>query len=113
ADPIYLAVLFGPSLPCAALEALLPRDIFISIREFYSGEANSLFSSLGPTSYPRLYVPGQIPRQTELNISPATLFMGGKMHELVLDGTPDAIFAENANATGRNLENLLDQLKDI
>ncbi|KAJ5159053.1 uncharacterized protein N7500_008704 [Penicillium coprophilum] len=67
----------------------------------------------GPTSYPRLYAPSQIPRQTELNTSPATLFMGGKMHHLVLDGTPDAIFAENANATGRNLAGVLDQLKDM
>ncbi|CAG8195927.1 unnamed protein product [Penicillium nalgiovense] len=83
---------------------------------------NSLFPLLGSTSYPRLYAPSQIPRQTELNSSPATLLMGGKMHHLVLDGTPDgnqsqifpvlrvlihnaylAIFAENANATGRNL----------
>jgi hypothetical protein len=58
--------------------------------------------------------------------------MGGKMHHLVLDGTPDgnqsqflpvlrilihnaylAIFAENANATGRNLASVLDQLKDM
>ncbi|KAJ5264993.1 hypothetical protein N7505_007786, partial [Penicillium chrysogenum] len=86
----------------------------------------------GSTSYPRLYAPSQIPRQTELNTSPATLFMGGKMHHLVLDGTPDgnqsqilpvlrilihnaylAIFAENANATGRNLASVLDQLKDM
>ncbi|KAJ5842169.1 hypothetical protein N7534_011999 [Penicillium rubens] len=67
----------------------------------------------GSTSYPRLYVPSQIPRQTELNTSPATLFIGGKMHHLVLDGTPDAIFAENANATGRNLASVLDQLKDM
>ena len=93
---------------------------------------NRLFPLLGSTSYPRLYTPSQIPRQTELNTSPATLFMGGKMHHLVLDGTPDgnqsqilpvlrilihnaylAIFAENANATGRNLASVLDQLKDM
>jgi hypothetical protein len=57
----------------------------------YSAKANSLFSFLGSTSYPRLYIPNQLPRQTELDTSPATLFMGGKMHELVLDGTPDGI----------------------
>ncbi|KOS38369.1 hypothetical protein ACN38_g10811 [Penicillium nordicum] len=67
----------------------------------------------GSTSYPRLYTPRQIPRQTELNTSPATLFIGGKMHHLVLDGTPDAIFAEHSNATGRNLASVLDQLKDM
>ena len=50
---------------------------------------NSLILLLGSTSYPRLYTPRQIPRQTELNTSPATLFIGGKMHHLVLDGTPD------------------------
>ncbi|KAJ5195668.1 hypothetical protein N7449_006147 [Penicillium cf. viridicatum] len=85
------------------------------------------------SSYPRLYIPSQIPRQTELNASPATLFLDGKMHEIVLDGTPDgtiqsqilsvlrilihnaylANFAENASATGRNLETVLHQLKDM
>ncbi|KAJ5278570.1 hypothetical protein N7524_004723, partial [Penicillium chrysogenum] len=84
---------------------------------------NSLFPLLGPTSYPRLYTLSQIPRQTELNTSPATLFIDGKMHHLVLDGTPDSnqsqifpvlpIFAENANATRRNLVGVLDQLKDM
>ncbi|KAJ5921913.1 hypothetical protein N7516_009616 [Penicillium verrucosum] len=67
----------------------------------------------GSSSYPRLYIPSQIPRQTELNTSPATLFLDGKMHEIVLDGTPDAIFAEHASATGRNLATVLDQLKDM
>lgn len=63
--------------------------------------------------YPRLYVPCQIPRQTESNTSPATLFLSGKMHELVLDGTLDANFAEKANATGQNLASVLHQLKDM
>ncbi|KAJ5796190.1 uncharacterized protein N7518_004730 [Penicillium psychrosexuale] len=93
-----------------------------SVRESYSAEANSLFSLLGSTSYPRLYVPSQISRQTELNISPATLFIGGKIHHLsqilpvlriLIHDTYLAIFAENANATRRSLESVLDQLKDI
>ncbi|KAL4738984.1 hypothetical protein BDV11DRAFT_126692 [Aspergillus similis] len=67
----------------------------------------------GSSSYPRLYVPSQIPRQTESNTSTATLFLNGKMHEIVLDGTTDANFAENASATGRNLERVVDQLKDM
>ncbi|KAJ5516109.1 hypothetical protein N7527_007669 [Penicillium freii] len=86
----------------------------------------------GLTSYPRLYAPSQIPRQTELNTSPATLFIGGKMHHLVLDGTPDgkqsqilpvlriliystylAIFAEHANDTAQNLVRALYLLKDM
>ncbi|OJD13780.1 hypothetical protein AJ78_05788 [Emergomyces pasteurianus Ep9510] len=68
---------------------------------------------LGSSSYPRLYVPSQIARQTELNTSPATLFLSGKMHEIVLDGTFDANFAENASATGRSLEHVIHQLKDM
>ncbi|KAJ5284798.1 hypothetical protein N7524_000104, partial [Penicillium chrysogenum] len=67
----------------------------------------------GLSTYPRLYIPSQIPRQTESNTSPATLFLDGKMHEIVLDGTPDATFAEHASATGRNLATVLDQLKDM
>lgn len=50
---------------------------------------NSFLSLLESPSYPRLYVPSQMPRQTELNTSPATLFLGGKMHQIALDGTPD------------------------
>lgn len=88
---------------------------------------------LGPSSYPRLYAPSQIPRQTESNTSPATLFLSGKMYEIVLDGTDDGIiqspillllrilihniylanFAENASATGQNLASVLHQLKNM
>lgn len=67
----------------------------------------------GPSSYPRLYAPSQIPRQTESNTSPATLFLSGKMYEIVLDGTDDANFAENASATGQNLASVLHQLKNM
>ncbi|KAL2862695.1 uncharacterized protein BJX67DRAFT_375118 [Aspergillus lucknowensis] len=55
------------------------------------------------SNYPRLYFLGQLPCQTESNTSPATLFLNGKMHEIVLDGTPDANFAEHAIASARNL----------
>ncbi|KAJ5731811.1 uncharacterized protein N7483_006319 [Penicillium malachiteum] len=67
----------------------------------------------GSSSYPRLYVPSQMPRQTESNSSPATLFLSGKMYEIVLDGTPDAKFAEDASASGRNLESVLRQLEHM
>ncbi|CAG7940348.1 unnamed protein product [Penicillium salamii] len=86
----------------------------------------------GSSSYTRLYVPSQFPRQTELITSPAALLLGGKMHEIVLDGTPDgriqshtfplthtdhnayvAKFAENASASARNLESALRQLEDM
>lgn len=50
----------------------------------------NLFVMLVSLSYPRLYVPRQIPRQTEVDISSATLFLSGKMREIVLDGTPDS-----------------------
>ncbi|PGH26498.1 hypothetical protein AJ80_01812 [Polytolypa hystricis UAMH7299] len=65
------------------------------------------------SSHPRLHILRNIPRQTDSNTSPATLFLTGKMHEVVLDGTPDAQFAEKASATGRDLEHVLDQLKDM
>ncbi len=88
---------------------------------------------LGTSSYPRLYIPNQIPRQTNLDTSPATLFLSGKMHEIVLDGTNDgwfhlpvllvlqlliflvyiANFAEKASVTGQHLGCVVDQLKDM
>lgn len=93
----------------------------------------TVYSTPESSSYPRLYIPSQIPRQTESNTSPATLFLSGKMHEIVLDGTLDgttlspirlvarmliydiylANFAEKANATRRNLATILHQLKDM
>lgn len=42
--------------------------------------------SVDSSSYPRLYVPRQMPRQTESNVSPATLMLCGELHEIVLDG---------------------------
>ncbi|KAJ5715408.1 uncharacterized protein N7483_012589 [Penicillium malachiteum] len=78
---------------------------------------DSLYFAFGSLSYPGLYVPNQIPRQKESNTSPATLFLSGflsgKMHEIVLDGTPDAEFAEMARATGQDLAGPLEQLKDM
>ncbi|KAE8355434.1 hypothetical protein BDV28DRAFT_128861 [Aspergillus coremiiformis] len=66
------------------------------------------------TNYPRLYVPGYyLYRQTEGNTSPATLFLSGVAHEIVLDGTFDAIFAEHASATWNTLKPVFDQLKDM
>ncbi|KAJ5724391.1 hypothetical protein N7493_006119 [Penicillium malachiteum] len=67
----------------------------------------------GSSSYPRLYIRSQMPRQTDSNARSATLFLSGKMHEIVLDGTPDAKFAENASASVQNLETTLRKLKDM
>lgn len=84
-------------------------------------------------SYPRLYVPDQMPRQTKFDTSPVTLFLTGKVHEIVLDEIPDgkdqspfplalhlqnpnayvAHFAENANMTAKNLQHTFDMLKDM
>lgn len=94
-------------------------------------DAHCLFLLLGSSSYPRLYIPNQIPRQTESNTSPATLLLDGKSHEIVLDGTPDgtsyisfpsntlicnadlAIFAEHASASIRDLKSVLDELEHL
>ncbi|KAL1993826.1 hypothetical protein VTN49DRAFT_2495 [Thermomyces lanuginosus] len=65
------------------------------------------------TSYPRLYIPGQLPRQGDGNISPATMFLSGKMQEIALDGTFDAWFAEQASLSAKRLERVLEQLRDM
>lgn len=68
--------------------------------------------------------------QSEPNISPATLFLNGKMNEIVLGGTEDgtnpipasanrsiithaANFAEYSNASFKNLKLGLDQLEHM
>ncbi|KAL4807922.1 hypothetical protein BDV18DRAFT_136379 [Aspergillus unguis] len=74
---------------------------------------DSRFFGFGASSYPRLYIPGQISRQTNSRTSPATLFLSGKMHEIVLDGTDDTNFAEKASNTAQHLGCVMDQLKDM
>ncbi|PLB43279.1 hypothetical protein P170DRAFT_514539 [Aspergillus steynii IBT 23096] len=74
---------------------------------------NSRSFGAGLSGYPRLYVPSIIPHQTDSDASPATLFLSGKMHEITLDGTPDAAFAHHSHATCQNLASVLDQLKDM
>lgn len=65
-------------------------------REVYIADANSL---LGTSSYSRLYIPSQLPRQTESNESPATLLLDGVMHEIVLDGTFDGTYNPATNTS--------------
>ncbi|KAJ5577509.1 uncharacterized protein N7459_006473 [Penicillium hispanicum] len=57
---------------------------------------------LGSSTYPRLHIPENMPHQTDSNTSPATLLLFGKMHQIVLDGTPDAPLRGNL---GRYLTN--------
>ncbi|KAJ6097000.1 hypothetical protein N7486_007746 [Penicillium sp. IBT 16267x] len=115
----------------ASAEGRCKLTFFHDSQHFGFGRSSS---RRGSSSYPRLYVPSQMPRQTESNTSSATLFLSGKMHEIVLDETLDcrpryqptpgffsilihhvylAKFAENATATGRHLETVLRQLRDI
>lgn len=42
-------------------------------------------------SFPRLEIPPDLPKQTEINKSPATLFLVGVSHTIALDGTFDGI----------------------
>ncbi|KAK2746005.1 hypothetical protein FQN55_005827 [Onygenales sp. PD_40] len=67
----------------------------------------------GPSTYPQLHIPTNLPRPTDSNASPATLNMGGVMHDITLDGTPDAEFSKSANASYKNLKPILDKLKDM
>ncbi|PWY81549.1 hypothetical protein BO94DRAFT_145057 [Aspergillus sclerotioniger CBS 115572] len=109
------------SAPAASIQERYKLTFFHDSRHF----------GFESSSYPRLYVPRYIPGRPESSVSPATLFLDGKMHEIVLDGTADgniyssfgyglsvfnidiAHFAHNASATARNLEHVLDQLKDM
>ncbi|KAF2788604.1 hypothetical protein K505DRAFT_314615 [Melanomma pulvis-pyrius CBS 109.77] len=62
---------------------------------------------------PRLVIPQQLPRQSTANTSPATLYLYGLMHQIALDGTPDAEFAEIASTILPDLGVVLDRLKDM
>ncbi|KAF3901318.1 Fido domain-containing protein [Trichophyton interdigitale] len=67
----------------------------------------------GPSKYPQLRIPTSLPPQTDSNTSPATIYLNGKMHNMVLDGTADAGFAQMANDTVRTLRDDLERLKDM
>ncbi|DAA73865.1 TPA_exp: Uncharacterized protein A8136_3851 [Trichophyton benhamiae CBS 112371] len=67
----------------------------------------------GSSKYPQLRIPMNLPRQTDSNTSSATIYLNGKMHNMVLDGTADAGFARMANDTARTLHDDLEKLKDM
>lgn len=50
---------------------------------------NRASSYLESASYPRLEIPQNLPRQSNANTSPATLYLFGVNHTVALDGTPD------------------------
>lgn len=51
--------------------------------------SNKVSPYLESASYPRLEIPQNLPRQTNTNTSPATLYLFGATHTVALDGTPD------------------------
>lgn len=63
--------------------------------------------------YPRLVIPQQLPHQSASNMSPATLFLYGKLYTIALNGTLDAEFAELASTIGLDLGPALEKLKDM
>ncbi|KAF9730013.1 hypothetical protein PMIN01_11946 [Paraphaeosphaeria minitans] len=71
------------------------------------------FASESSPSCPRLVISQQLPRQSNANISPATLYLYGVMHTIALDGTPDAEFAELASTITPEIGEALDKLKDM
>lgn len=90
---------------------------------------NRALSNLESASYPWLEIPQNLPRQSNSNTSPATLYLFGATHTIVLDGTPDgklcrhttlfcglpfaAWFAIQSRETLRGLKPSLDRLKDM
>ncbi|KAJ5426710.1 hypothetical protein N7465_001780 [Penicillium sp. CMV-2018d] len=62
---------------------------------------NTQHFGLESPGYPRLYVPTQFPRQSESNISPATIFLSRKMYEIVIDGTEDGTDSTPVQAVQR------------
>ncbi|KAH2200672.1 hypothetical protein KXW59_003354 [Aspergillus fumigatus] len=62
---------------------------------------------------PRLHIPINLPCQSDVNTSPATLYLYGKLHTIALDGTADAHFAELASTSGPDLNHSLNHLKDM
>ena len=43
-------------------------------------------------AYPRIVIEQALPRQSQGNTSPATLWLWGATHSITLDGTPDGRF---------------------
>ncbi|MCJ1345139.1 hypothetical protein MMC31_003344 [Peltigera leucophlebia] len=98
---------------------LVPKEIGDAMKGSSQDEICSLifhhdskhFSSKS-ASYPRLEIPHDLPRQSNANTSPATLYLFGVNHTVALDGTPDAVFARHSRETLRELGPNLDSLKD-
>jgi len=63
------------------------------------------------SSYPRIVIPQDLPRQSTANRSKATLYDCGGTHIIVLDGTPLAEFVEQLGASFRRLQSVLNSPK--
>ncbi|OAQ98394.1 hypothetical protein LLEC1_04362 [Akanthomyces lecanii] len=56
------------------------------------GASNTFGLSLDATAYPRITIEQDLPRQTETDVSSATLWLWGASHSITLDGTADRIW---------------------
>ncbi|CZT09791.1 uncharacterized protein RAG0_14431 [Rhynchosporium agropyri] len=65
------------------------------------------------SSYPRLEIPQDLPRQSQANTSLATLHGYGVTHAITLDGTSCAAFHHSMRETLQGLQPVLDQLKNM
>lgn len=59
------------------------------------------------SSYPRIVIPRDLPRQSGADKSDAALYDCGATHIIVLDGTPLAEFVERLGTTFRDLQSVL------
>ncbi|KAF2194729.1 hypothetical protein K469DRAFT_617355 [Zopfia rhizophila CBS 207.26] len=94
---------------CASQQGLSPSTDSESLIFHHDTQCFTCTSA----SYPRLLIPHDLPRQSNAKTSPATLYLFGATHTITLDGTLDADFAEKSRETWRELQPVLDNLKDM
>ena len=99
---VFQAVAASPGFDVRDSEIKRPLYFFHETKHFAHGirdyalyeevAANVPCSTESNSSFPRLEIPRDLPRQSSDNKSRATLWLDGQMHEITLNGTPDGSF---------------------
>ncbi|KAF2872268.1 hypothetical protein BDV95DRAFT_605898 [Massariosphaeria phaeospora] len=95
---------------CAAQGLSLSSDSEILPLIFYH-DTRHFAHAMAP--YPRFVIQHDLPRPSNANTSPATLYLFGKTHSVALNVTPDDRFTQFAHESWHEMRHVLKKLEDM
>ncbi|TAQ88250.1 hypothetical protein B7494_g3426 [Chlorociboria aeruginascens] len=101
--------MFDPEIGRALQKETVTQDQELCPLNFYHDTRHFSYKF---SSYPRLEIPHDLPRQLNANSSLATLHAYGVIHAITLNGTSDAGFHHSIRESIHRWQPVLDKLKD-